>query len=162
MSKPIPKKLRQVKAFAKATILLWPSSTWGPEKKNSIGEKTRSFKPELSAEPGALMGKNILKSFKMFRSGNPEEWILWQRDFNEVCAGPDVQTGAGYVRMVRQLLSDEPLKEFERMLATFPVETQPNCDLALDAVALLIFSTNAYAKQKKTSDKDCGSPRHSR
>jgi hypothetical protein len=95
------------------------------------------------------MGKNITKSFKIFRSGNPEEWILWRRDFNEVCVGLDVQTGAGHIRMVRQLLSDEPLKEFERMLATFPVQTQANCNLALDAVALLIFPTNACAKQKK-------------
>jgi hypothetical protein len=116
MSEPIPKKLRQVKAFAKAMIPLWPSSTWIPEKENSIGEKTRSLKLELSTEPGALMGKNITKSFKIFRSGNPEEWILWRPDFTEVCAGPDAQTGAGCIRMVRQLLSDEPLKEFERML----------------------------------------------
>jgi hypothetical protein len=149
MSEPIPKKLRQVKAFAKATIPLWPSSTWIPEKENSIGEKTRSLKLELSTEPGALMGKNIIKSFKTFRSGNPEEWIIWQRDFNEVCVGLDVQTGAGYIRMVRQLLSNEPLKEFERMLATFPLQTQANCNLALDAVALIIFPANAHAKQKK-------------
>jgi hypothetical protein len=51
--------------------------------------------------------------------------------------------------MVRQLLSDEPLKESERSLATFPVQTQANCNLTLDAVALLIFPTNAHAKQKK-------------
>jgi hypothetical protein len=96
------------------------------------------------------MGKNITKSFKIFRSGNPEECILWRRDFNEVCAGLDVQTGAGCIRMVRQLLSDEPPKEFERMLATFPLQTQANCNLALNTVALLIFTAiNAYAKQKK-------------
>jgi hypothetical protein len=95
------------------------------------------------------MGKNTTKSFKIFRSGNPEEWILWRRDFNEVCVGPDVQTGDGCVKMARQPLSDKPLKEFERMLATFPVQTQANCNLALDAVALLVFPTNAHAKQKK-------------
>jgi hypothetical protein len=50
--------------------------------------------------------------------------------------------------MARQLLSDEPLKEFERMLATFPLQTQANCNLALNAVALLIFPANACAKQK--------------
>jgi hypothetical protein len=149
MSKPIPKKLRQVKAFPKATIPLWPSSTWIPEKENSIGEKTRSLKLELSTEPGALMGKNITKTFKIFRSGNLEEWILWRRDFNEICVGLDVQTGAGDIRMVRQLLSDKSLKEYERMLATFPLQTQANCNLALNAAALLIFPANPYAKQKK-------------
>jgi hypothetical protein len=87
-----------------------------------------SLKPELSAEPGALMGKNATKSFKMLRSGNPEEWILWRRDFNEVCAGPDVQAGAGCIRMVRQLLSDEPLKEFANASK---------------------LQANAHAKQKK-------------
>jgi hypothetical protein len=149
MSEPIPKKLRQVKAFAETTIPLWPSSTWVPEKENFIGEKTRSLKLELSAEPGASMGKNATESFKMFRSGNPEEQTLWRRDFNEVCVGQDAQTGSGYIRVVHQLLSYEPLKEFERMLATFPVQTQANCNLALDVVALLVFPTNACAKQKK-------------
>jgi hypothetical protein len=163
MSKPIPpKKLMQVKAFAKATIPLWPSSTWIPEKENSICEKTRSLKLELSTEPGALMGKNITKSFKIFRSGNPEEWILWRRDFNEVCVGLDVQTGAGCVRMARQLLSDEPPKELERMLAMFPLQTQANCNLALDAVASIIFPANAHANKRNASDKDFGSQRLSR
>jgi hypothetical protein len=110
---PIPKKLRQIEAFAKATIPLWPSSTWVPEKQNSIGEKTRSLKLESSTEPGASVGKNTTKSFEIFRSGDPEEWMLWRRDFNEVCVGLDVQTGAGCIRMVRQLLSDEPQKNLE-------------------------------------------------
>jgi hypothetical protein len=149
MSEPTPKKLGHVKALAKAMIPSWPSSTWIPEKENSIGEKTRSLKLELSAENGALMGKNITKSFKIFSSGNPEECILRRRDFNEICAGLDAQTGAGFIRMARQLLSDEPLKEFQRMLATFPLQTQANCHLALNAVALLIFPANAHAKQKK-------------
>jgi hypothetical protein len=149
MSKPIPKKVNKVKAFAKPIIPLWPRSTWVPDKENSVGEKMRSLKLELSTEPGTLSGKNITKSFKIFRSGNPEEWILWRRDFDEVCVGMDVLSGAGYNRMVRQLLSDEPLKEFERVLSTTPLETRINCNLALDAVAALIFPTNAYAKQKK-------------
>jgi hypothetical protein len=93
VSEPIPKKLRQIKAFANATIPLWPSSTWVPEKEKSIGQKTRSLKLEFSTEPGASMGKNITKSFKIFRSGNPEEWMLcWRRHFNEACVGLDVQT----------------------------------------------------------------------
>ena len=51
--------------------------------------------------------------------------------------------------MVRQMLSDEPLKEFERMLATFETETIVNSNRALDSVVMQIFPTNAYAKQKK-------------
>jgi hypothetical protein len=43
MSKPIWKKQRQVKAFAKAIILLWPRAMWVPEKENLIREKTRSL-----------------------------------------------------------------------------------------------------------------------
>jgi hypothetical protein len=150
LSKPIPRKPRQVKAFAKPIIPLWPRATWVPEKKeNSAGEKTRSLKLELSTEPGTLNGKTITKSFKIYRAGTPEEWILWRRDFNEVCTGMSVTSGAGRNRMVRQLLSDEPLKEFERKLSTFATETNANCNLALDAVAIQIFPNNAYAKQKK-------------
>jgi hypothetical protein len=152
MSEPIPKKQRQVEAFAEAMIpSLWcPRSTWVPDKENSVGERTRSLQSELSTEPGDSNGKNLTKSFKICRSGNPEEWMLWQCDFNEVCVGLDIQTGASCNRMVRQLLLDQPLKEFERILATFPLKTQANCNLALvDAVAVLIFPNNARAKQKK-------------
>jgi hypothetical protein len=149
MSLPIPKKQKQVKAFAKAIIPLWPRATWVPDKENSVGEKTRTLKLELSTEPGDKDGKTLTKSFKIYRSGTPEEWILWRKDLDEVCVGMSISTGSARVRMVRQMLSDEPLKEFERMLATFSTETNANCNKALDSVAMQIFPTNAYAKQKK-------------
>jgi hypothetical protein len=100
MSKPIPKKQRQIKAFAKDIIPLWPRATWVPEKENSIGEKTRSLKSELSTEPGNKDGKTIIKSFKIFRSGSPEEWILWCTDFNEVCIGILISTGPACNRII--------------------------------------------------------------
>jgi hypothetical protein len=66
MSKPSPKKQRQVKAFAKDIIPLWLIATWVPEKENSVGEKTRSLKLELSTEPGNFNGKTLTKSFKIY------------------------------------------------------------------------------------------------
>jgi hypothetical protein len=66
MSKPIPKKQKQVKAFAKAIIPLWPRATWVPEKENSVGEKTRSLQLKLSTEPGNKQAKTLAKSFKIF------------------------------------------------------------------------------------------------
>jgi hypothetical protein len=110
-SKPIPKKQRQIKAFAKAIIPLWPRATWVPEKENSIGEKTRSLKLERYKD-----GKTLTKSFKIFRSGSPEEWILWRTDFNKVCVGMSISTRPACSRMIRQVLLDKPLKEFERVL----------------------------------------------
>jgi hypothetical protein len=90
MSEPIPKKQMQVEAFAEATTPLWPRSTWIPEKENSVGEKTRSLESELSTKPGDSNGKNSAKSFKIGRSGNPEEWTLWRRNlawtFNQALA----------------------------------------------------------------------------
>ena len=152
MSKPIPKKFNAnaSRTFAKAIIPLWPRATWAPEdKENQAGEKTRKVKLTLSTEPGNLNGKTLNKEFKIFRTGTPEEWILWRRDFNEVCTGMAIISGANRNRMVRQLLSDEPLKEFESKIATFTTETVANCNLALNAVAIQIFPNNAHAKQKK-------------
>jgi hypothetical protein len=160
MSKPIPKKQKTVKAFAAPIIPLWPRATWAPEdKENQAGEKTRKIKLTLSTEPGVLNGNTLNKEFKIFRAGSPEEWILWRRDFNEACVGMNIVAGANYNRMVRQLLSDEPLKEFERILATFPVETVINCNLALNAVANQVFPNNAYAKQKKYLRQGMWKPR---
>jgi hypothetical protein len=160
LSKPIPKKQKSTKAFAAPIIPLWPRATWAPEdKENLAGEKTRKIKLTLSTEPGNLNGKTLNKEFKIFRTGTPEEWILWRRDFNEICIGMAIFSGANHNRMVRQLLSDEPLKEFESKLATFATETVANCNLALDAVAIQIFPNNAYAKQKKYLRQGMWKPR---
>jgi hypothetical protein len=106
MSLPIPKKQKQVKAFAKAIIPLWPRATWVPEKENSVGKKTRSLKLELSTEPGDKDGKTLTKSFKIYRSGTPEEWILWRKDLDTVCVGMSISTGSARVQMFRQMLSE--------------------------------------------------------
>jgi hypothetical protein len=109
----------------------------------------RSLKLELSTKPGNKDGKTLTKSFKIFRSDSPEEWILWRADHNEVCTGMSIATGSSKNWMVCQMLSDKPLKEFEQTMATFATETNANSNRALDAVANTIFPTNAYAKQKK-------------
>jgi hypothetical protein len=159
LSKTIPKKARPYKAFARPIIPLWPRATWVPEKENTAGEKMRSLKLELSTELGNKDGKTLMKSFKIFRSGSPEEWILWRADHNEVCTGMLIATGSSKNWMVWQMLSDEPLKEFEQTMATFATETNANSNRALDAVANTIFPTNAYAKQKNICAKACGNPK---
>lgn len=103
----------------------------------------------LSTEPNNKEGKTLTKSFKIFRSGSPEEWILWRTDLDEVCVGMSITTGPARNRMIRQLLSDEPLKEFERVLAMHPTETVASTNDSLDSVAIQVFPTNSYAKQKK-------------
>jgi hypothetical protein len=97
--------------------------------------------------------------FKIFRSGSPEEWILWRQDFNEVCTGMLLTTGPSHNRMIRQLLTNEPLKEFELKLSTFVTETVERSNHALDAVAEIIFSSNANAKQKKYLRQGIWKPR---
>jgi hypothetical protein len=150
MSKPIPKKPKLQKLPAGSVIPLWPRAIWVPDKDNEAGEKSRTVKLTLSTEPGNLNGKTLNKTFKIFRSGSPEEWILWRQDFYEICTGMSIVTGANHNRMVRQLLSDEPLKEFESQIANFATETIAHCNDALNAVAAIqVFPNNAYAKQKK-------------
>ena len=160
MSKNVPRKpTKPIKAFAKPIIPLFPRAKWVPEKENSVREKMRSLKLELSTEPGNTNGKTLTKSFKIFRSGSPEEWILWRKDYNKVCTGMSITLGAARNRMVRQMLSDEPLKEFKRTLSTFATETNANSNRALDSVATQIFPTNAYAKQKKYLRQGMWKPR---
>jgi hypothetical protein len=53
-----------------------------------------------------------------------------------------IVTGSNHIRMVCQLLSDEPLKDFKSQTA--------NCNEASNAVATVqVFSSDACAKQKK-------------
>jgi hypothetical protein len=126
-------------------------SNLGSSLKNQAGEKTRKTKLTLSTEPGNENGKTLAKEFKIFRTGSPEEWILWRRDFNEICAGMAITVGSNCNQMVCQLLSDKTLSQFETRLATHATETNANCNLALDAVAVQTFPNNACAKQKKHS-----------
>jgi hypothetical protein len=60
-----------------------------------------------------------------------------------------ITSGSARNIMVHQMLLDEPLKEFERMLTTYPTEMVVNNNCSLDSVAIHIFPMNAYAKQKK-------------
>jgi hypothetical protein len=60
-----------------------------------------------------------------------------------------ITLGAARNRMLHHMLSDQPLKEFERMLHTFTMETNANSNHAFDSMAVQTFPTNAYAKQKK-------------
>jgi hypothetical protein len=62
-------------------------------------EKNSHFEVDLSAEPGNLNGKTLTKTFKIFRSGTPEEWMLWLQDFCETCTGMSIVTGANHNRM---------------------------------------------------------------
>jgi hypothetical protein len=160
MSKAMPRKQKMAKVFAAPMIPLWPRATWAPETlKNQAGEKTRKIKLTLSTEPGDENGKTLAKEFKIFRTGSPEEWILWRRDFNEICTGMAITAGSNRNRMVCQLLSDEPLSQFETRLATHATETNANCNLALDAVAVQMFPNNACTKQKKCLRQSMWKPR---
>jgi aromatic ring hydroxylase len=120
--------------------------TWVPEKENAAGKKMRSLKLELSTEPGNKDGKTLTKSFKILCSGSLKEWILWRTDHNAVCTGMSIATGSSKNRMIHQMLSEEPLKEFKRTMATFTTKTNANSNRALDAVAITIFPTNALKK----------------
>jgi hypothetical protein len=62
--------------------------------------------------------------------------MLWRQDFYEICAGMSIVTGANHNRMIRQLLSDEPLKEFELQIANFATETIAHCNEALNDPSL--------------------------
>jgi hypothetical protein len=140
---------------------MWPRATWAPETlKNQAGEKTRKIKLTLSTgEPGNENGKTLTKEFKIFRTGSPEEWILWHRDFNKICTGMAMTAGSNRNRMVCQLLSDKSLSQFDTRLATYATETNANCTLALDAVAVQIFPKDAHAKQKKYLRQGMWKPR---
>jgi hypothetical protein len=113
LSKPIPKKQKLAKAFASPIIPLWPRATWAPEDKEDLaGQKDQAM--TLLTEPGNVNGKTLNKEFKTFKTGGPEEWILWHsRDLNEICTGMVAVEGDNHNRMVQQLMSDKPLKEFE-------------------------------------------------
>jgi hypothetical protein len=117
------------------------------------------MKLTFSIEPSNENGKTLTKEFKIFRTGAPEEWILWRRDFNKICAGMAMTVGLNRNQMVRQLLSDEPLSQFETRLAKHATETNANCNLALDAVAVQTFPNIAHTRQKKHLRQGVWKPR---
>jgi hypothetical protein len=108
--KPIPKKQKPAKAFASPIIPLWPRATWAPEDKDDLaGENTRKIKSRmLLTEPSNLRGKTLNKEFKIFRTGGPEELILW---LDKICTGMAIVSGADHNWMVCQMLTDKSFKQ---------------------------------------------------
>jgi hypothetical protein len=102
MYKPIPKNAEAHQSFCNGCHPPLAQSHLGTREGNSNGEKTRSLKLVLSTEPNNKDGKTLTKSFEIFRSGSPEEWILWRTDLDEVCGGMSITTGPARNRMIQQ------------------------------------------------------------
>jgi hypothetical protein len=96
---------------------------------------------------------------KYFRTGPPEEWLLFQRDLRRILNGQNITTGPAKYVMIRRLVMGDTLAVFDNAAQTHGNETNANFELCLRDVSTHIFPQRALAHQKRYMRRYMRKPR---
>ena len=126
---------------------------WGSEE-----SKFRSLKLNLKTVPDDAASATFAQYFFIFGSGTAEEWLHWEKDFEDLCKNLKLTSGPAKIGMVKKLLEGSARKNFENAM-TGKTETVANCDAALKKVKEPIFGEQAAELQKRFLRYGCKKPR---
>lgn len=126
---------------------------WGSDE-----SKFRSLKLNLKTVPDDVNSASFTQHFYIFGSGTAEEWLHWEKDFEELVKNLKLTTGAAKIGMVKKLLEGSAKKHFENFLVG-KTETVANCDAALKKVKEPIFGEQAAELQKRYLRYGCKKPK---
>ncbi|HEY9708673.1 MAG TPA: hypothetical protein V6D48_10765 [Oculatellaceae cyanobacterium] len=96
--------------------------------------------------------------FFIFGSGTAEEWLYWEKDFEELCKNLKLTNGPARIGMVKKLLEGSAKKNFKNAMIG-KTETVPHCDAALKKVKEPIFGEQAAELQKRYLRYGCKKPK---
>ena len=126
---------------------------WGSEE-----SKFQSLKLNLKTVPDDAASATFAQYFFIFGSGTAEEWLHWEKDFEDLCKNLKLTSGPAKIGMVKKLLEGSARKNFENAM-TGKTETVANCDAALKKVKEPIFGEQAAELQKWFLRYGCKKPR---
>lgn len=126
---------------------------WGSEE-----SKFQSLKLNLKTVPDDAASATFAQYFFIFGSGTAEEWLHWEKDFEDLCKNLKLTSGPAKIGMVKKLLEGSARKNFENAM-TGKTETVANCDAALKKVKEPIFGEQAAELQKRFLRYGCKKPR---
>ena len=121
--------------------------------------KTNSVVFKLYTNPSDTDSPQFEMTVMIFKSGEPEDWILTRRAIQKVIHGLALTTGPNQYQQVRRILQGDALATFNTAAQAAGTETQANLKTALDTVTKHIFPRNALQKQKRYMRRFMRKPR---
>lgn len=128
-----------------------------PEKKEL--KKSEYVMMKLRSDPAEVESQTYELAVPYFRSGTPEEWLLFKRALLKVIVGQNITTGPNKYAMARRLLEGDALAKFNEKALQRGNETNQNFDLVLRDVTEHVFPKRALAVQKRYMRRYMRKPR---
>lgn len=104
---------------------------------------------KLRSDPADANSQTYDLTIQFFRTGTPEEWLLFQRDLNRVLTGQNITTGPQKFTMIRRLITGDTLAVFNKAAAEHGNETNATFLRCLQDVTNHIFPQRALSFQKR-------------
>jgi hypothetical protein len=104
---------------------------------------------KLRSDPTDANSQTYDLTIQFFRTGTPEEWLLFQRDLNRVLIGQNITTGPQKFAMVRRLITGDTLAVFNKAAEENGNETNATFLACLQDVTNHIFPQRALSFQKR-------------
>ena len=123
-----------------------PISLDRPEPKKLTKTHYVTFK--LRTNPTANDSPEYDFSMVYFRSGTPEELLVWIKNLRKVFTGMNITSGPGQYAMTRRVLQGDALSAFDRAAVAAGTETTEHLKVALDQLKKHMFPLNSYQRQR--------------
>lgn len=119
----------------------------GPESVEPMKNECLTMK--LRSDPTDSSSQTYELTVKFFRTGSPEEWLVFCRDLKRVLAGQNITTGPPKYTMARRLIFGDTLAVFNKAALDKGTESSENFESVLKEVSKHIFPQRALAYQKR-------------
>lgn len=114
---------------------------------------------KLRSDPADANSQTYDLTIQFFRTGTPEEWLLFQRDLHRVLNGQNITTGPQKFTMTRRLIHGDTLAVFDAAAQEHGNETNVTFLQCLKDVTTHIFPKRALAFQKRYMRRNLRKPR---
>ena len=104
---------------------------------------------KLRSDPADPSSQTYDLTIKYYRTGTPEEWLLFQRDLLRILVGQNITTGPAKYAMTRRLIVGDTLAVFNQAATKRGAETVENFKLCLRDVTTHVFPQRALSRQKR-------------
>ena len=122
-------------------------------------KKNECLVMKLRSDPAVADSQTYDLTVKYFRTGTPEEWLLFRRDLKRILSGQNITTGPAKYVMIRRLIFGDTLAVFNNAAQAHGNETNANFELSLTDVSTHIFPQRALAHQKRYMRRYMRKPR---
>jgi hypothetical protein len=119
----------------------------GPSKKTLNKDECLAFK--LRSVPTEENSTTYELTVGFFKTGTPEEFLLFLQNLRKVFVGQNVTTGPNRYAIVRRLLQGDALAAFNRAALAHGTETMEHFKSSIEDLKCHVFPRKALANQKR-------------